>query len=379
MGAAFVTSPVSASAATSSFTDPGCSTWDVPAGVTMVHISATGAAGVSTSQSSGGRGDGVSGTLTGLTSGEALQVCVDYGGGNGTGEASTSPAGAPGGASTVAIGGEFPTPVLVAGGGGGAGSSGTGSGDSSPGGNGGDAGYPAGSPGGSAPGGAAGGGGGTDRSGGVGGVNGSGGTGAFAGSPGTGFFQTPGLGGAGGADYYTGAPVLTFGGGGGAGYYGGGGGAGGNPGAGGGGGGGGSDYCAPSVTGCAVTAGAGTQTKAGSAPGDAEVVITMPDPTLLIASPAVVQTSPAAAPLFKLSATLTDRLTRAAVPHESVAFTAGKTTLCSVLTNAAGVATCTANSKAGSAAAVVENDGYTVHFRGDASYLPSSGSAGLAG
>jgi hypothetical protein len=63
-----------------SFTSAGCSNWTVPAGVSSVAISAVGAAGVS-AETSGGTGDGVSATLS-VTSGETLDVCVDYGGGS---------------------------------------------------------------------------------------------------------------------------------------------------------------------------------------------------------------------------------------------------------------------------------------------------------
>jgi len=67
------------------------------------------------------------------------------------------------------------------------------------------------------------------------------------------------------------------GGGGGAGYYGGGGASVGGNGAG---GGGGSDFCTntATITMCAVTSGAGTQTGAGSAAGDAQVMLTYTQP-----------------------------------------------------------------------------------------------------
>jgi len=81
----------------------------------------------------------------------------------------------------------------------------------------------------------------------------------------------PGVATSGGGGAFTGAG----GGGGGGGYYAGQGGEGGfdNPG---GGGGGGSDFCTDttSITGCTVISGAGTQTVAGSAAGDAQVVLT---------------------------------------------------------------------------------------------------------
>ena len=255
-------------AATASFTTSGCQAWPVPAGVSDVGIQATGAAGAPAQffASGGGLGDEVTGTLSGLTAGQTLFVCVDSGGG--PGGVSVGAGGSGGGASGVSVGGDFSHPVLIAGGGGGAGS-----GLSSPGGR---AGEPTGAAG-SDPseGGSDGGGGGTQTSG------GSGSPGVDEGNDGltgSGFGPAgPGTGGAGGNGGEYG------GGGGGAGYYGGGGagGAGNASGSGAGfdtagGGGGGSDFCssAPSVSGCAVSSGAGTQTVAGSATGDAQVVLT---------------------------------------------------------------------------------------------------------
>lgn len=72
-------------AKTKSFTTAGCSTWMVPAGVSRVSIQATGSAGqtVNGGEAAGGSGDVVSGTLSGVSVGQVLDVCVDYGGGSG--------------------------------------------------------------------------------------------------------------------------------------------------------------------------------------------------------------------------------------------------------------------------------------------------------
>ncbi len=239
-----------------SFTTAGCTTWPVPAGVTTVNIQATGAAGgTGANGEPGGTGDGVSAALSGLPSGQVLDVCVNSGGGNGG--SAPNVGGGGGGASGVSLGSDFSAPVLVAAGGGGGG--GNGSPEA-----GGNAGFPDGSPGNSAFNPAAVGGGGTQTMGGAGGVGD-----ASTGNGGMGFTASgPGNGGAGGN-----AP--GSGGGGGAGYYGGGGAGGGGSNFTGGGG-GGSDFCTDTsaVTDCAFSAGAGTGTGAGSAPGDAMVTIT---------------------------------------------------------------------------------------------------------
>ena len=72
-------------AKTKSFTSTGCSTWTVPAGVPSVSIQATGSAGqpVNGGVAPGGTGDVVSGTLSGLSSGQVLDLCVNSGGGAG--------------------------------------------------------------------------------------------------------------------------------------------------------------------------------------------------------------------------------------------------------------------------------------------------------
>lgn len=304
---------------TVSFTTPGCSTWQVPDGVSSVQIQATGAAGRAAPQtfSAGapGKGDGVSANLGGLSGGQTLDVCVDVGGGGGGrggglgggllfNDSGTSyisfPGGNGGGASGVSLGTDFSAPVLVAGGGGGASSFGGLTSTGGSGGSGGNAGMPV-AGGGQAPyfatfptAGGGGGGDNTNMAGGGGGVGDPGVTahisalnqifagaginfGTGDGGAGTGSTMAgPGGGGAGGDSA----------GGGGAGYFGGGGGGTGIfptssnadliPGAG---GGGGTDFCpdSTSLTGCAVSSGAGTGTGAGSATGDAQVSLTFAD------------------------------------------------------------------------------------------------------
>jgi hypothetical protein len=237
---------------TTSFTTTGCTTFAVPAGVSSVEIAATGSAGeagLGGDGGQGGTGDVVGGTLSALSAGQVLDVCVDYGGGAaGLGNNGGLNGAAGGGASGVALGSDFSVPVLIAGGGGGGGGGLTLSFPfpmAIPGGAGGNAGMlPTGGQAGGEPpcctGQGTGGGGGT-TSGGAGGADiglGGGGTGSVFTSAG------PGTGGAG-------ATVIpndfsTAGSGGGAGYAGGGGGA--SNGLAASGGGGGSDSCAASLT-----------------------------------------------------------------------------------------------------------------------------------
>ncbi|HZO76427.1 MAG TPA: hypothetical protein VFB39_00180 [Solirubrobacteraceae bacterium] len=243
-------------AKTKSFTTAGCSTWMVPAGVSRVSIQATGSAGqtVNGGEAAGGSGDVVSGTLSGVSVGQVLDVCVDYGGGSG----GPSDGGAGGGASGVALGGDFSVPALVAGGGGGGAISAE---------SGGGAGLPSGGQGAfqnpctST---ACGGGGGTQMTFGGGGAVDPGCSECTAGANGAGSSSAgPGAGGAGGAGD-------LGGGGGGGGYYGAGGGGGSMDLAGG--GGGGSDFCASSLTG-ATLKGCGTTGTNGTF-GTASVVLT---------------------------------------------------------------------------------------------------------
>jgi len=118
--------PAALAEKSTSFTTPGCRTWSVPAGVNSLFAEALGAAGHAgsgPSAGSGGDGDELFGHVP-VSAGEVLDVCVDYGGGLGgvTGVLATSRnAGSGGGASGLARGENFSTPLIVAGGGGGGG------------------------------------------------------------------------------------------------------------------------------------------------------------------------------------------------------------------------------------------------------------------
>jgi hypothetical protein len=344
--------PASAEAATSiSFTTPGCSVWPVPAGVAGARVAAVGAAGASTDKP-GGTGDGVTATVSGLGSGTTLDVCVDY-----NAAVVLAPARG-GGASGVSLGSDFSSPLLVAGGGGGSGTSFFGSGSGA----GGNAGLPAGVAGGNANtfglGYAHGGKGGNDST----MRPGAAGTGdLFNGNAGARFdAQGPGVGGDGG--------FILGGGGGGAGYFGGGGG-GTSVGREGAGGGGGSDWCRNSrvlgVSACSVHVGAGTQTVAGTGPGDASVVLTLLDATRT-------DVSCTAAPTATCTATVTDLAGTPTAPTGTVTFGPLLTPSCRLTpTGAAGVARCTAR--------VVGSRGQLIRasYSGDSGHAPSSGTARL--
>ena len=199
----------------------------------------------------GGTGDVVFGTLSGLSEGQTLDVCVNAGGGSAL-VGTVSQGGRGGGASGVALGTDFSNPVLIAAGGGGGGGGGVVMSGFTPWvTSGGSAGLPWADEG-------------DDGSCGFGGVGGAqdeaGPGGAIyacvsnpppsaAGSDGSGVSGAgPGAGG-------TSGTIIRSGGGGGGGYYGGGGGAGatfGNPSGVAAGGGGGSDYCAAVLSGCGV-------------------------------------------------------------------------------------------------------------------------------
>jgi hypothetical protein len=226
----------------------------------------------------------VSGTVWGFRTGQGFEVCVDVGGGpGGPGNGgSGGNGGAGGGASGVSLGTTTSqvAPLVVASGGGGGGGAMVNFGTLELGING-----AAGGGGGAAADGAGGGGGGASAvSGGAGGIEtGSLGTGsAFDTSQAGGGLHLSGGAGSNGAQLN-----WAGGGGGGGGYFGGGGGGVFGPrniGRGGGGGGGGSDFCGRAsplsvslglVTfGCSVSSGAGTETAAGSAAGDAQVTLT---------------------------------------------------------------------------------------------------------
>jgi hypothetical protein len=224
-------------ATTTTFNTQGCQTWSVPTGVSSVSIQATGSAGetINNGTAPGGNGDVVSGTLSGLSEGQSLDVCVKLGGGAGGGWGMIDAHGGyGGGASGVALGNQlwpdFSNPVPIAAGGGGGALNGQ---------IGGSAGLPSGGAGaddsltvGS------GGGGGTQTAGGAAGRSGCSGCGA-GGAGGAPFPLT--CGGQGGYSSF-----VNVGGGGGGGYYGGGGGGADLNEAGG--GGGGSDFCASTLT-----------------------------------------------------------------------------------------------------------------------------------
>src|SRR5262249_10831388 len=115
-----------AGADTAVFTTAGCSTWAIPGGVTSVAVTAVGAAGTDARNGPGGKGDGVAATVSGLTPGGALDVCVAQGGGpGGTSLQAGTDGGAGGGASGVSRGSSFSSPVVIAGGGGGGGANNT--------------------------------------------------------------------------------------------------------------------------------------------------------------------------------------------------------------------------------------------------------------
>ena len=230
----------STAAATETFSSPGSYSFTVPAGVTSVTLTATGAAGGRSASGTAGGGQGAVVTATvPVPAGEQLSVAVGApggtggtggtGGGGAGGAAANGGAGG-GGASVVSLAssaaGSSPPLVVAGGGGGGAGGGGGGLGGGGNAGSGGTAGSA----------GIGGGGPGTSSAGGGGGAAGFGGGGGGAAG-------SLGLGGGGGG----GGPV--GGGGGGGGYYGGGGGGGGGNGTVGGGGGGGSSFVAAGATG----------------------------------------------------------------------------------------------------------------------------------
>jgi hypothetical protein len=258
--AAVLLPSASALAETKTFTNQGCEKWEVPPGVSSVTIQATGAAGGQSEfvgvTGEGGKGDGYSAMLSGLSAGEPLFVCVEKGSGAGGNTAGGFNGGQGGGASGVSRGSTFASPMLVAAAGGGAATFASPTNQ----GNGGNAGES-----------------GQDGSGGTGGKpgtlkeGGAGGTGPTSGEKGSASTsEGPGAGG-------TGAPGIdpkgnsAAAGGGGGGYFGGGGGGSGTPG---GGGGGGSDFCGNGATSCERHAQAGTKHEAGEAEGDAKVTLT---------------------------------------------------------------------------------------------------------
>jgi hypothetical protein len=331
----------SANATTTSFMTRGCSTWSVPAGVESIQITAIGEAGEDRSDNpgTGGNGDVLTGTLSGLGAGQRLDVCVGYG----EGAPGSDFAGAGGGAAGVALGSDFSDPVLIAAGGGGSGAAAQG----------GNAGNPAGTAGASVS--AKGGAPGTQTAFGAGGAgdapSADGANGAASTSAG------PGVGGAGGN-----AGSGWGGGGGGAGYYGGGGG-GDSALAPTGGGGGGSDLCPAST--CQVT-------NRNASHSTTSVVFTYTvtkAPTSVVAAPQLVLFPPPnGVGLFEVSATVTSG--GVGVSGETVRFTVGAAPLCSAVTGAGGVASCSVG-LLGELQVLLAN-GYTATSMGDASHLGST-------
>jgi hypothetical protein len=213
-----------AAADTATFTTQGCGQlWTVPAGVSSLTISATGAGGAGGgAAASGGQGRQVSETV-GISHGQTVDVCVNHGGAaGGSGSGSNGQGSAGGGASGVSLGSDFGSPLLIAPGGGGGG--GNGSFGGGPGGAADANGTPGTGPGGGTFGSA------------------GGGSGSLPSGPGTG---------ASGANASSGGG----GGGGGGGFHGGGGGAGAASLSGGGGGGGGTDFCSTSCSSAAASTG----------------------------------------------------------------------------------------------------------------------------
>jgi hypothetical protein len=103
-----------------------------------------------------------------------------------------------------------------------------------------------------------------------------------------------------------------------------------------------------------------------------------PFETIMTATPAVLQISPLALPLLKLSASL---YWVNIITNEPIVFTAGGTTLCTATTNDVGTATCNVLGNLTDVLAVLANGGYTATFAGDNSFspgfAPSSVKAGL--
>jgi hypothetical protein len=118
----------------------GCQNFSVPSGVNSINVDAVGAPGTAggsfrgtgnATRGAAGIGGDVSATVSALTPGSALVVCVDQGGGSG---------GSPGGGAGGGASGLFTSadgPLVIAGGGGGGGAQ-----DANSGGAGGNAGSP---------------------------------------------------------------------------------------------------------------------------------------------------------------------------------------------------------------------------------------------
>jgi hypothetical protein len=97
-------------------------------------------------------------------------------------------------------------------------------------------------------------------------------------------------------------------------------------------------------------------------------------PTKLVVSPLLLN-PPLVLTLNTAMATLTGGSPLGPLSGQAVVFTAGSTTLCTAMTNASGLATCSYSAL--NLVAAVLSFGVTATYAGNGSYLPSSGSAGL--
>ncbi|MFE3887214.1 IPT/TIG domain-containing protein [Streptomyces lydicus] len=93
------------------------------------------------------------------------------------------------------------------------------------------------------------------------------------------------------------------------------------------------------------------------------------DRTQLTATPAIVQVFPPHPYAGILTATLTDLDTGAPLAGQSITFTTGSTTLCTVVTNAQGVATCPAVL---ALPLIILNGGYTATYAGNSNHQPAT-------
>ncbi len=108
----------------------------------------------------------------------------------------------------------------------------------------------------------------------------------------------------------------------------------------------------------------------------ATLTIVVPRITTLRATPALIQLSPLALPLLNLTATLKSGAAGLAGRH--VSFNAGTTTICTSLTDADGLATCSAAALP-ALVALLGSNGYTAIFSGDGRFVPSHDQAALIG
>lgn len=93
------------------------------------------------------------------------------------------------------------------------------------------------------------------------------------------------------------------------------------------------------------------------------------DRTQLVATPAIVQIFPPHPYAGILTATLTDLDTGQPIPGQPITFTTGNNTLCTVLTDAQGVAVCPAIL---ALPLIILNRGYTATYAGNANHQPAT-------